>query len=191
MAEITPIEKRIEPIRLRPHHIERIFFIWPFMSKADIEKLHRELGYEEQHIFNLIAVYNQVILQGNPIEIILGTDDICERCNKLLGCDTFSAELEDNSYINNPHSGKYRAKDWAYVPFFSFGDTEPLVLSPLSIIDLIISGLEKKICKYIVEFGVGDKQKLMNKYPILAEGILNRISVYESLREHLKYRSTQ
>ncbi|MDI6737303.1 MAG: hypothetical protein QME12_02185 [Nanoarchaeota archaeon] len=75
-------EKLVEKvIRLRPHHVDRLFFRWPFMTEESLRKAHIEDGYSLCHISNMLDVYSRTIEQNQLFIIVPALDDICRACN--------------------------------------------------------------------------------------------------------------
>lgn len=82
MAEITPIEKRIEPIRLRPHHFYGILNDLLLNSSDRDQRYMISKEYEKRFIENYISLFHK-IKANTPVKLVPAFDDICAECSLI------------------------------------------------------------------------------------------------------------
>lgn len=71
-------------IRLRPHHVHRLFYAWQGMDITDIAKLlreHKDPKYSASHIRNVELTYRRLFEDNAPFRVVPSIDDICRKCS--------------------------------------------------------------------------------------------------------------
>lgn len=71
-----------DAIRLRPHHIERLFLDWPMAGDEQVRKAleGQKHKYDEKAIEYYFDLYNR-IRNNEPLILIPSFDSICSRCH--------------------------------------------------------------------------------------------------------------
>ena len=90
------IEDTFEPLELRMHHVDRLFYAWQDTPMEEREALVVSKGYSPEFADNLME-YNSLFFEHNtPFTIVPALDGLCKKCRGKIR--ETKCELQDPDF---------------------------------------------------------------------------------------------